>query len=109
MRCMSAAQVKRKNAALNPRQTPREGTQLRKVYDLFYTNKGNPVEFQFHTFKDSCIIEKLVSFYGLDIRRIKNGNSRVGRSSQWVLAGEWFGKVYIDYIAERLHAAERPQ
>lgn len=70
---------------------PREGTKLREVYDLFQANKGVAI-----SFKRDHAVYFLVDFYGLDIRCVRQG--------QWVLAGEWFGKVYQDYIAERIAA-----
>lgn len=91
MRCESVASIKGNSHFQNPK--PREGTRLREVYDLFYLNKGLPVEF-FHSGKDNSSLIKLIDFYGLDIRCISRG--------KWVLAGEWFGKVYVDYIAEHI-------
>jgi hypothetical protein len=38
------------------------------------------------------ISEALINRYGLDIRK---GHGK------WLLAGEWFGKVYIDYVVEQ--------
>lgn len=101
MRCATVAQCKRsKGHSAMLQIAPREGTRLRAIYDLFQSNKGKPVEY--HSTVDKAAIPKLIDFYGLDIRCLQNGSSRTGRKSQWVLAGEWFGKVYIDYIAEQI-------
>jgi hypothetical protein len=81
---------------------PREGTYLREVYDLFMANKGIAIEFT--TQRNRRVIEVLTDFYGLDIRCLRRGH-RHCRKSQWVLAGEWFGRSYQDCIAERLEAA----
>lgn len=87
----------------NPVQAaPREGTYLREVYDLFMANKGVAIEFTMG--RNRRVIEVLTDYYGLDIRCIHRGRRHCGKS-QWVLAGEWFGRSYQDYIAERLEAA----
>lgn len=101
MRCQTAAKSKSKNQKGAPLQSvPREGTRLRAVYDLFQAQRGLPVEYQHG--QGERLFAQLTDFYGLDIRRLRNGSSRVGRISTYILAGEWFGRVYVDYIAERL-------
>lgn len=93
MRHATASQlVGHRRAPVN--EAPREGTKLREAYDLFVANKGKPVSFKRRT---NRLIDDLIDYYGLDIRCIRNG--------QWVLAGEWFGRSYQDYIAEHLEAA----
>jgi len=71
---------------------PTEGTKIRAVFDLFMANKGIPVHYK--AAKGEVQLYYLRDFYGLDIRRV--GPQR------FVLAGEWFDTVYIDYIADRL-------
>jgi hypothetical protein len=44
-------------------------------------------------------LSDLQDYYGLDIRRISRG--------KWVLAGEWFGLTYLDYIQEHLTSLEK--
>lgn len=103
MRCVSGGQILgAKNSG--PRQKhPRAGTSLRAAYDLFHANKGRPVEFQIGDFgTNRTTIVMLTDFYGMDIRCLRNGNSRVGRRSRWVFAGEWFGRIYVDYIADHV-------
>jgi|SRR5687768_2162379 len=79
---------------------PKEGTRIRDVYDLFQANKGVPIDFKTNrTGASTRVVSDLVDFYGLDIRRIRNG--------VWVLAGEWFGKVYVDYIAQNIEKGSR--
>lgn len=95
MRLESAAAAKDQDTG-SRNLRPGEGTKLRAVYDLFMANKGLPVQYKANT---NSNLFQLVNFYGLDIRRIRNG--------RWVLAGEWFGPTYVDYIADRLAAAER--
>lgn len=103
MRLESAAAAK---SGFGPtRLVPREGTRLRRMYDLLQANKGLPIDIYLACFEGvkpgvaGANIEQLQDFYGLDIRKIKYG--------RWVLAGEWFGKVYVDYIADRLREADR--
>lgn len=78
---------------------PAEGTRLRRTYDLLMANKGIPIEEHLTRFGgadgNGQEIEQLRNFYGLDIRRLAYG--------RWVLAGEWFGRVYHDYIADRIN------
>lgn len=82
---------------------PTEGSLLRRAYDLFMANKGIPVDVALTQFEGRNnhhrTLDDLQDYYGLDIRKIKNG--------QWVLAGEWFGATYRDYIADRIHAFDR--
>lgn len=99
MRCPTASQIKGVRCA--PVQPlPREGTRTRQVYDLLQANKGRPVDVGMRGPKLSSTIRNLEDFYGLDIRWLQNGSSRTGRQTLYMLAGEWFGRVYIDYVAE---------
>lgn len=85
--------------ATNPAgAAPRQGTQLRAVYDLFQANRGRPIAFLTSDFGGPNRIAQLVDYYGLDIRRLRRG--------RWILAGEWFGRVYVDYVAQRLTQSE---
>lgn len=93
-RCATVTEIK--GAKYGPlHEAPREGTRLREIYDLLQSNKGTPTDFTCRK-RDTNRIDQLRDFYGLDIRNI--GYRR------WLLAGEWFGKVYIDYVAERVGA-----
>ena len=98
MRVDSAAQSKGLHGDTS-QSIPREGTRLRRMYDLLMANKGLPIKVSLTRFENAPyhtgqFVHQLQDFYGLDIRRIHN--------SRWVLAGEWFGSTYKDYIAERL-------
>ena len=76
---------------------PQEGTRLRRMFDLFVKQKGCPVEISLTWFEgknSSALVEQLRDCYGLDLRRLSN--------KRWVLAGEWFGDFYVDYIADKL-------
>jgi len=75
---------------------PREGTAIREIYDLFQANKGVPIEFTIP--RNRRVVDSLIDFYGLDIRCLHRGRRHCGKS-RWVLAGEWFGSVYVDYVA----------
>lgn len=101
MRCATASEFKKKGRRRTPLQAvPNEGTRLRLIFDFFQSNKGHPVEWTHG--RDTGAVVKLTDFYGLDIRCVQKGDRRTGRKSIYVLAGEWFGKVYVDYIAEQL-------
>jgi len=92
----SAASAKGRGVR-NPR--PREGTKLRAIHDLFVANKGIPIAFSTSGAPARARIEQLRNFYGLDIRCLARG--------RWVLAGEWYGSTYVDYIADVIHKADR--
>lgn len=95
MRCMTVSQIKG-TATRNPANVaPRDGTKVREVWDYFQAHKGEPVYFQ--SGSNPTIIVRLEDNYGLDIRRLSK--------KKYVLSGEWFGKVYVDYIAERMEKA----
>lgn len=96
MRCESAASIKRQSARRRSgnrggkiqNKIPHEGTYVREVYDLFYSNKGKTIPFTYK--KDNKIVlTQLQDFYGLDIRHMGK--------CKYCLAGEWFGRIYIDY------------
>ena len=99
MRTESAYSVKGKSK--NKQKIPRAGSKVRGLWDLLHLHKGEivtlPLTLMFH----NTAINHLRDFYGLDIRNL-GGNER-GRKkggSRWVLAGEWFGSRYVDYIAK---------
>lgn len=91
MRALPASHLKG-SARLQVHPRPRDGTKLRKLYDLFAASKGKAIPFKCAGYQRQ--VADLVDYYGLDIRRVRNGT--------WILAGEWFGRVYVDYIADRL-------
>jgi hypothetical protein len=82
------------------RERPAHGTLIGDLYERFMAAKGKPIELS--TEYISPRMAALTDYYGLDIRLVQRANKRKGFKSTYVLAGEWFGKVYIDYIAERL-------
>ena len=96
MHLESAAQAKGRMTCPH-RAIPREGSHVRAVYDLFMAHKGVPVEFLHCARHGGRPVETLRDTYGLDIRCIRPG--------KWVLAGEWCGSRYRDYIAEHLGLA----
>lgn len=98
MRSQSVGNIKNKTCS-HSQPIPREGSKIREVYDLFYANKGVAIEWHFSG--SNRLILDLQDYYGLDIRNLQKGSPRTGRPSKWVLAGEWFGKTYVDYIATK--------
>lgn len=73
------------------------------MFDLLMANKGVPISVRLSLFEGQrctgAVIRDLQDYYGLDIRKIRNG--------EWVLAGEWIGRTYVDYIADHLARLER--
>lgn len=97
---MDSAAVAKGHFAPSSHRAPKEGTRLRRLYDLLMANKGVPIEQPLTMFENrpagvaGALIEQLRNYYGLDIRKLRYG--------RWVLAGEWFGTTYRDYIVDRL-------
>jgi hypothetical protein len=101
---MESAAVAKNQHAPATQLRPREGTKLRALYDYLMAHKGEPLHVRLTLFngdKQAARLGILRDFYGLDIRRLGPGYGR------WVLAGEWFGTAYRDYIADRLAREER--
>lgn len=118
-RMLSAAQIKGKTKS-KLQSHPRPGTRTRAVYDKLLEHKGLPVQITvFETPQDYAkqsglwtgIRHNLENYYGLDIRTVPS--IAVGGWGKhqlwWILAGEWFGSIYLDYIAERENAAGNPE
>jgi hypothetical protein len=95
---LSAAEIKHPDRTTNSQLIPKEGTKIRKIYDLLMENRGRWVNVSPSSFgikltgQMGGISEVLMNRYGLDIRK---------DYGKWLLAGEWFGKVYIDYVVEK--------
>jgi hypothetical protein len=89
-------------------ERPRTGTRLGELYELFKANEGIPIVGVTFTGSSYTRIGQLQDFYGLDIRCIHRGGHQRGKST-WVLAGEWFGSEYVDYIARRIEQHEASQ
>lgn len=99
MRVESVATAKRGKAHANTQRIPRAGTRLRAVYDLFQANKGSTIRLPpERRGRTADIRRQLTDYYGLDIRKVTR--------SQYILVGEWFGKVYVDYLAQQIAASE---
>lgn len=75
------------------RAYPDEGTRVRAVYDRLYANKGRPVfiaDLLRGNNRSSRALSDLRDYYGCDIRRVSYRHH--------LLAGEWFGSEYVDYV-----------
>lgn len=104
MRTLTVAELKRKHSGAPTNKVPTEGTDLRKVYDLFQANKGVPISDSVYGVigrHSTRAIADLTDYYGLDLRNLGSD-----RHPRWTLVGEWFGRVYVDYVAERLKERE---
>lgn len=96
MRLPSASELKKQTRRqINP--IPREGSKIRAIYDLFHSNKGRVIDFAASTDNGRPMFA-LIEYYGLDIRRVA--------PRKWVLAGEWFGSEYRDYVIEHHDSEE---
>lgn len=89
---------------------PREGTYTHAVYSILKANPASPVNLPRSNFLNT-VIEALRDYYGLDVRRfyekqIRKGQRGLPLSRHW-LVGEWFGKTYVDYVADRRAKEER--
>ena len=93
MRVSSAAVMKGMKQGTKCRERPDPAARLGVLFDLLMSKRGLRVDGPLHRGD----IGRLRDFYGLDIRSL-------GRNG-WVLAGEWVGRVYVDYIAERISEA----
>lgn len=94
-KCMSIAASKGIRAG-KQQEEPGEGTKLRELFDHLQEHKGEVISLNGFSGNVRKKIYTLVDIYGLDIRSFGRG-----RNSQWCLVGEWFGKIYVDYLAER--------
>lgn len=72
---------------------PRQGSTIRAVYDALHRRAGRPVLFASADRRLASTIETLRVYYGCDISRVDKRT--------YCLTGEWFGKRYEDYLAQR--------
>lgn len=90
MRVDSPSMLKGKSRVANADRRPRPGSKTRAIYDMFAAAPGAPVSLSYAYNQ----IRDLMDFYGMDIRRVGNG--------RYLLAGEWDGLHYRDFVAERM-------
>jgi hypothetical protein len=108
MKGMSVAAMKGVRRG-RPRHTePTPGTETRRVYDFLMENKGNFVYIprEMVSIKHANQIKRsLIDMYGLDVRtkRMFTQNGAF-KKSLWCLAGEYVGRGYIDYVAEKFES-----
>jgi hypothetical protein len=103
---ISVSDIKYKGRARDRNRIPRGGSQLREVFDYLQANRGVWVPtILSRAANNSSAYEQLRNFYGLDIRikRVpvfENGTQGWKKVDFFVLlAGEWDGRVYLDYVA----------
>lgn len=104
MRFMTVAQIKRKlrgKEYIPLQEAPKEGSRIREIYDLLFANIGKAVDLGVGA-TDCHRIAALENYYGLDIRAVH----RKHQHALYVLAGEWFGKIYVDYVADSEEIAQ---
>lgn len=86
---------------------PKEGSKLRRVYDLLFAARGNWVELPYKGPELGGMMTQLKDFYGLNIRAMHvgagKGSGKTGKyATMYCLTGE-YGSMgrYIDYIEQR--------
>ena len=112
MRIDSVASIKNKNRRTRRGKErkvrelaplPSEGSLARRVYDQLFADNGKEVELKglegTHRGAIGAAIVALSDFYGMDIRHFSK--------SKYILAGEWCGRVYIDYVVERMNENDK--
>jgi len=111
MKLLSAAAMKGDKHV--SRRLPTEGSKIRKLYDLFMLYRGvaAPLD-SIHSISDGAplrsSLNQLIDVYGLDIRTfpIRTRGDRMpwerGRHVAYCLVGEWKGRHYHDYLADRV-------
>ena len=88
MKDYSAAQIKRGlKAAIT--QFPREGSDTRKLFDVFNEFKGQVIDFGRYDKYLDMRIRYLKDFYGMDFVHKGKG--------QWIFIGEYIGSKYVSY------------
>ena len=96
MKSASVAMMKSRRRSCPQRMVPKEGSQLRALYDVLMENKGKAVNVKdilpSNNHRRQQFIHRLRQNYELDIRLCGHFN--------YSLVGEWVGVAYIDYLAE---------
>lgn len=89
MRVESAAKTKgRLQYRGRTQKVPREGTDIREIYDLFMANRGKVIDWN-HPRQRHSAIDYLINYYGLDLRCVA--------PRRWILVAEWIGGRYVKY------------
>jgi len=104
MRVLTVSELKKPNGRGGGRADyPQEGSAAYKVWQALKANAGHAVSLKDVSPSSNLgnVIERLQSYYGLDIRRVSNSGKT------YVLAGEWVGAHYTDYCAAAFKAGER--
>jgi len=97
MRVITVSEMKGRDAPHRDYPTP--GSLADQIYQRLTSSKGKIVDLSDLRGKRSrdrwLAIGQLMDFYGLDIRKIHPRK----HDALYVLAGEWFGSHYSDYVA----------
>lgn len=104
MRVMTVSEIKRDSYSPH-RNYPTPGSAADQVYQILVADKGRYAQLGGigrvlgrHILTRA--ISRLMDDYGMDIRR----HNRHKNDGLYVLAGEWFGAHYEDYLAQAYHA-----
>lgn len=88
----------------NLQEEPRQGTTTRKIWDKLFERPGEFVDLREVTTNVASIAnarQRLINEYNLDIRSLLRGGSD-REHVLYCLAGEYQGRGYIDYVAEKV-------
>lgn len=100
MRVVTVSEMKRGKSSPHA-EYPATGTYPREVYNILYAARGRVVDLgpPGHRYTQrGRAIARLRDEYGCDIRTAKGWNC-------FILAGEWFGSKYVDYVNAAIDAA----
>ena len=102
MRVESAAMAKKKQIWQGSRR-PDPNSRVGQLYDFLRAHRGQfvsiPTQFRYGG-RLGQSISQLQNFYGLDIRNCRIEGNKY--NFLYSCVGEWFGKDYVDYLAERI-------
>jgi len=98
MKGQSAAGLKGYHTNRDLSAPPKAGSVRRALYDLLMQHKAETVDIRGLQFTNRhmrlAALSALREEYGLDIR--------LQRRFHYMLVGEWCGRVYVDYLAEKI-------
>jgi hypothetical protein len=101
----SVSEIKQGRRHHSGRELPYPGTQRRRLYDWLFTHaKGIAVPIDYSEFgftnqnRLTNEIYQIGMAYGLDVRIVGYGGARSKHPMRVILAGEWEGRAYLDYM-----------
>lgn len=109
MRVATVNEIKRGRTSEHLLDYPHEGSAPKRLYDVLFAHRGRDVDLRpacreiglpSHGGYLRTRLAMLTDYYGCDIRKgLKRGH--------YILAGEWFGAHYSDYVNQAIDEAIR--